>query len=65
MATMLTVSAQDISLFHVAARIYGDATAWLAIAQANDISDPFLVGSAIKLVVPNYDLAYTGGAPQQ
>lgn len=38
MVRTIQVSSVDISLFHVAARRYSDATAWLAVADANGIS---------------------------
>lgn len=40
----IQVTASDQSLFHVAARYYGDALQWWRIAQANDLTDPDLSG---------------------
>ena len=65
MARTITVSAADVSLFHVACRVYGDATAWLALANANGIADPYLFGPSIQLTVPDFDPSYSGGAPNQ
>ncbi len=65
MATTIQVSGADISLYHVAARQWGDASAWLALANANGITDPMLSGPAQQLTVPDYDPTYSGGAPTQ
>ncbi len=65
MATIIQVSGADISLYHVAARVWSDASAWLALANANDLTDPMLSGPPVKLTVPDYDPAYSGGAPTQ
>lgn len=40
------------NLFQIAAKQYGDATAWTALARANGTTDPFVAGTAV-LGVPN------------
>jgi hypothetical protein len=61
---IITVSPTDIDLYHVAARYWGDASAWLALATANGMTDPVITGIQ-TLVIPPYNPAYTGGvAPQ-
>jgi hypothetical protein len=54
----------DRTLFHVAAKQYGDPTQWLPIAQANGMNDPMIVGN-ITLTIPPQDATSTGGIPQQ
>lgn len=61
----ITVSPADVSLFHIASRVWGDATAWFALADANNMTDPFLYGPPVTLIIPDYDPAFSGGAPQQ
>ena len=61
-ATTITVSCADVDLFHVAAVQYGDATAWLAIAEANGMTNADLVGIE-TLVIPAWDASFAGGAP--
>ncbi|MDD2878007.1 MAG: hypothetical protein PHT60_13590 [Acidiphilium sp.] len=50
------------NLFAIAAQYLGDATQWVRIAQANDLSDPVLSG-VVRLVLPPVDPAATGGVP--
>ena len=50
------------NLFELAARLYGDATLANVIAQANGLSDPFLVGT-VTLVIPVPDVSRAGGMP--
>ena len=50
--------------------MWGDATAWLALADANGMNDPFFSAAAgttgiVTLTVPDYDSSYSGSAPQQ
>ena len=46
-----TVTVSDTTLFHVAASVFGDATAWTRIAAVNGLSDPMLNGT-VTLVLP-------------
>jgi nucleoid-associated protein YgaU len=48
------------NLFFLAAQYYQDATQWVRIAQANNLSDPVLQGLT-TLVIPEVDLAAGGG----
>lgn len=59
----ITVAGGD--LFTLAAEHLGDAQQWIRIAQANDLSDPFLIG-VVTLIIPEPDQTYQGGglAPQ-
>ena len=50
------------NLFELAARLYGDATLANIIAQANELSDPFLDG-AVTLIIPAPDASRAGGMP--
>ncbi len=60
--TKITVAGGN--LFAIAAQQYGDATAWLQIARANGLSDPFLSG-LVTLTIPPYDRAQSGGVAVQ
>ncbi|WP_316044763.1 MULTISPECIES: hypothetical protein [Acidiphilium] len=57
-----TITAVGGNLFVLAATYLGDATQWIRIAQANDLSDPVLNGM-IKLVLPPVDPSAGGGVP--
>ncbi len=48
------------NLFALAARYLKDATQWIRIAQANELSDPVLVGVNV-LVIPPVDATAGGG----
>lgn len=63
--TTQTVSAVDVSLFHVAAQYLGDATQWWRIAQVNGMSDPDLtwLSAPIQIDIPIASPALTGGTP--
>ena len=65
MTSTITVSAADISLFHVAARTLGDAQQWFAIAGLNGLIDPSLAGltAPITLLLPPADFSQTVGLP--
>jgi hypothetical protein len=66
MPTQIYVSKADVSLFKVAAVQWGDASAWLVLANANGMTDPMLANDIpIKITVPDWDPSYSGGAPQQ
>ncbi len=56
---MKTVFASGTTLFHLAATYYGDATLWYLIANANNISDPWLSG-VLQLMIP--DMVTANGA---
>lgn len=59
-----TYTGADRSLFHIAAIEYGNASEWVRIAQANNISDPLIVGT-VTLTIPDPSPVKTGGIPQQ
>jgi hypothetical protein len=48
------------NLFFLAAQYLQDATQWVRIAQANNLSDPVLQGLT-TLVIPEVNLAAGGG----
>jgi LysM domain len=49
-----TIYANNINLYQLAAKYYGDATQWTTIAQANGLSDPFIpAGQTVKLIIPS------------
>ena len=48
------------NLFALAAQYLQDATQWIRIAQANNLSDPVLSG-VTTLVIPQVDPAAGGG----
>ncbi len=48
------------NLFALAAKYLNDATQWIRIAQANDLSDPLLRGIN-TLVIPPVNAAAGGG----
>lgn len=60
----LIVSAADVSLFHVATRIYGDATQWITLSVANSMPDPRITG-ILQLYIPPVALFPSGGAQRQ
>lgn len=60
----MTFTGADGTLFHVASRLYGDATEWIRIALANGISDPMIVGT-VTLTIPDKPQTKSGGIPQQ
>ena len=53
---MTTVFASGTTLFHLAATHYGDATLWYVIANANNISDPWL-GGVLQIIIPSMPTA--------
>lgn len=61
---MVRVTVAGGNLFAVAAQQLGDATQWIRIARANDLTDPMLVG-VVTLAIPQADPDATGGIPQQ
>lgn len=64
--TTITVSAADVSLYHVAARELGDATQWWRLAQANDLADPDLtwLPNPVSITIPSTDSSLTDGLPE-
>lgn len=60
----VTVSKADVSLFHLAARYYGDATQWLTIANANGWHDPIIPG-VITIYIPAANPTAGGGIGNQ
>jgi nucleoid-associated protein YgaU len=51
--TTVTVSPGD-DLYRLAAKYYGDATAWTLIARANGLTDP-LIATDSTLDIPAYN----------
>ncbi len=61
---MQTITVVGGIRFALAARLLGDATQWIRIAQLNGLSDPMLHG-VVTLRIPDLDASATGGvAPQ-
>lgn len=60
MATKIQVAGGN--LYQIAATQLGDATQWIRIADANDLTDPFLTG-VVTLVIPDRNASLTGGLP--
>ncbi len=60
-AKAVTVSGADGDLFWIASREYGDATAWLAIAQANGLVTADLPSGLTTLTVPDFEAGFSGG----
>lgn len=56
-APQKTVAMAGGNLFQVAQDQYGDATAWTALARANNLTDPFIAGTAILKVPAKPDNA--------
>lgn len=61
---MQTLTTAGGNLFQIAAQQLGDATQWLRIAQANNLSDPMLSG-VVTLLIPPVNPAAGGGIAQQ
>ncbi len=57
---MQTLTVAGGNLFQLAAIHLGDATQWIRIAQANNLSDAFITGIA-TLVIPDPDANAGGG----
>ena len=49
--TEVQLAQPGTTLFHLAAKCFGDATQWSRLAQVNNIQDPFL-SEAVVLVIP-------------
>ncbi|MDE2024866.1 MAG: hypothetical protein KGJ07_00055 [Patescibacteria group bacterium] len=54
------ITVNNISLFYLAAKYYGDATEWTTIAEANGLYDPMIIDT-IQLTIPSAAAANTGG----
>ncbi len=63
MPSTVTVSSADGDLFWIASVQYGDATAWLAIAQANGLLTADLPAGLTTLTVPDFEASFSGGVP--
>lgn len=48
------------NLFQLAAQYYNDATQWVYIAKANNLSDPYITGIK-NLIIPPYNNVDSGG----
>jgi hypothetical protein len=57
---MQTLTVAGGNLFQLAALQLNDATQWIRIAQANNLSDPMLVG-IVSLLIPDPDPNAGGG----
>lgn len=57
-----TFTGADVSLFHIAARVYSDALLWNIIASANGLSDYMIVGT-VQLIIPPKPPSDNGGLP--
>ena len=65
MITITVSGAADISLYHIAARQYGDATQWYRIADLNGLSSPMLANGITTLLIPDADTNSSDGVPAQ
>jgi len=65
MADSVTISATDVSLYHVAAVRLGDASQWWRIAQLNGMGDPDLawLTGPVRIELPDVDATQTSGVP--
>lgn len=59
-ATNRVISVVGGNLFAIAAQYLGDATKWYQIAQANNLSDPMIVGVQ-TLTIPQTSIPSNGG----
>lgn len=57
---MKTITVIGGNLFKIAALYLDDATQWIRIAQANNLSDPILTGIT-ELTIPSMDPTAGGG----
>lgn len=58
--TNRVISVVGGNLFAIAAQYLGDATKWYQIAQANNLSDPMIVGVQ-TLTIPQTSIPSNGG----
>jgi len=64
MAKTVTVTpGADVDLFWIAAREWGDASAWLAVAEANGTTSADLPAGITVLAVPAWEARFSGGVP--
>ncbi|GCE82510.1 hypothetical protein [Komagataeibacter diospyri] len=65
MPTTIKVTANDISLYHVAAKQLGNAAQWWRIARLNDMDDPDLSAftTPVSLILPATDASQDSGVP--
>lgn len=61
---MFSITVAGGNLFAIAAQQLGDATQWIRIAQANNLSDPVLLG-VVTLLIPPVDPNESGGTARQ
>ena len=61
---MATISLISGNLFQAAFNQYGDPTQWIVLAQANGLTDPFIL-TPTTLTVPPTPPPSTGGIPSQ
>ena len=61
---MSTLTVAGGNLFRIAAEQLNDATQWIRIAQANNLSDPVLSG-IVTLTIPPPDPTAGGGVATQ
>jgi len=61
---MKTIIVAGGNLFRVAASALGDATQWIRLARANDLSDPTING-IVELKIPDTDPSAGGGIVRQ
>jgi hypothetical protein len=58
-----TVTVIGGNLWQIAAQYLNDATQANRLAQLNGITDPFLAGATVTLLIPAPDPTQTGGLP--
>jgi len=61
---MKTITVSGTTLFHVAADELRDATQWVRIAKANNLSDP-VITTPTQLLIPDIDPNAGGGIDTQ
>lgn len=60
--TRQTFTGADVSLYHIAARLYGNALLGVIIAEANSLSDYMITGT-VELIIPPQPPTDNGGLP--
>jgi len=56
-----TITVNNVSLYTLAAKYYGDATQWTTIANANNLTDPQVpAGMVTKLIIPSISTSSGG-----
>ena len=51
--TGLVITVDNVSLYALAAKYYGDATAWTVIAEANGLTDPMILNTTTITIPPS------------